>query len=134
MNEHRQREISLAKHAGNHFHVTTDGLFARIIKFSQKPNLGTCGSLRVQANASTLSQSSLFGGESKLTQISPQLVPYAAKNFEALFLRSDGCCRIFETVMQLLRCTEEDRARFSGIVANRDNIVEGLPAKFIDVF
>ena len=72
-----------------------------------------------------------FVGE--FSQILPQLIPYLPKYFKVFFLRPDNGRRIFETVMQLLSPTEKDGTRFAGVVADRDNIVEELPAKFVDV-
>ena len=71
----------------------------------------------------------------KFAQISPQLIPNAPEDIHPFFFSADaGGWRIFKAVMQYFRRTEEHRTGFTGIVADRDYIIEVLPLEFIDVF
>jgi len=76
----------------------------------------------------------LIDAFTEISQVIPQLIPYMPEYGKPLGFRADCCGRILKIAVKLLPRAQEDWARFASIVANRDQIVELLPLKFIDVF
>lgn len=69
----------------------------------------------------------------KAGKICPKLVTNAPEDGQSLLVGAFECGRIFEAAMYPVRRAKQDRAAFSGVIADRDHIIELAVLELVDV-